>query len=542
MCCARLCGLILLLTLELQASAAPPTVNYLYPAGGQRGQTVEATAAGSFAHWPPQCRVNRQGLTVTPAKDKGKVSIAVAADAVPGAYLLQFYDAEGAAAPQPFIVGTLAEASEQEPNDSPDKPQTLSSAAVTVNGKLQKGGDVDAFSMGLMQGQTLVASLDANRTLGSPVDAVLQIASPRGTVLAQNDDERGLDPQLIFVAPSTGSYLVRVFGFPAAPNTTIALAGADTYVYRLTITTGAFLDAAFPLAVAKDASTSLELIGWNLPDAATRRELRPAAGAETVEVFDPSLADSLTLPVEPHPSLVEIEPNPPEQSQLVQLPVTLTGRIGDRRDKDAYRFSAKKGEVLRFQIESRDLGYPLDSVLELFKAEGGAPVARADDNAKQADADLTYTIPADGEYRIVVSDLYQHFGPRYVYRLRAKPAVPDFRLTIDAQAFTVAAGKPLEIPVKIDRQRNFAGEIAFQVEGLPPGASLATIKSLAKGDTAKTVKLVVTAGKEAFSGPIRIRGESTAAGGPMQREAEASLAKGAATMKELWLTVTAGGK
>ena len=411
MCCARLCGLILLLTLELQASAAPPTVNYLYPAGGQRGQTVEATAAGSFAHWPPQCRVNRQGLTVTPAKDKGKVSIAVAADAVPGAYLLQFYDAEGAAAPQPFIVGTLAEASEQEPNDSPDKPQTLSSAAVTVNGKLQKGGDVDAFSMGLMQGQTLVASLDANRTLGSPVDAVLQIASPRGTVLAQNDDERGLDPQLIFVAPSTGSYLVRVFGFPAAPNTTIALAGADTYVYRLTITTGAFLDAAFPLAVAKDASTSLELIGWNLPDAATRRELRPAAGAETVEVFDPSLADSLTLPVEPHPSLVEIEPNPPEQSQLVQLPVTLTGRIGDRRDKDAYRFSAKKGDVLRFQIESRDLGYPLDSVLELFKAEGGAPVARADDNAKQADADLTYTIPADGEYRIVVSDLYQHFGP-----------------------------------------------------------------------------------------------------------------------------------
>lgn len=542
MCSARFCALVLLLALELQASAAPPTVNYLYPAGGQRGQTVETTAAGNFANWPSKCRLNRQGLSVAPAKEKGKLSITIAADAVPGVYLLQFYDAEGAAAPQPFIVGTLAEASEQEPNDSPDKPQTLSTAAVTVNGKLQKRGDVDAFSVGLMQGQTLVASLEAHRTLGSPVDAVLQIASPRGTVLAQNDDERELDPQIAFVAPATGNYLVRVFGFPAAPNTTIALAGADTYVYRLTITTGGFLDAAFPLAVAKDASTALELTGWNLPDAAKRRELQPETDAETVEVFDPSLANSLSLPVEPHASLVEVEPNPPEQSQLVQLPVTLSGRIGERRDKDAYRFSAKKGDVLRFQIASRDLGYPLDSVLELFKAEGGAPIARADDNAKRADADLTYTIPADGEYRIVVSDLFQHFGPRYVYRLRVAPAAPDFKLTVDAQAFTVAAGKPLEIPVKIDRQRNFAGEIAFQVEGLPQGASLAPVKSLAKGDSAKTVKLVVTAGKEAFSGPIRIRGASTGAAGPLEREAEASLTKGAATTKELWLTVTAGGK
>jgi hypothetical protein len=208
---------LVLIAMASRASAAPPTVNYFFPAGGQRGQTVETTAAGSFANWPANCWVNRPGLTVSPGKDKGKLSIAIAADATPGVYWLRLYDAEGAAAPQPFIVGTLTEASEQEPNDSPEKPQTLSSAAVTINGKLQKRGDVDAFSVGLTQGQTLVASLEAHRTLGSPVDPVLQIASSQGTVLAQNDDEREIDPQLAFVAPATGNYLVRVFGFPAAP-------------------------------------------------------------------------------------------------------------------------------------------------------------------------------------------------------------------------------------------------------------------------------------------------------------------------------------
>lgn len=530
--------LMMFITLfALRASAAPPTVTYLFPAGGQRGQTVAATAAGSFAAWPPKCWTNRPGITVSPAEEKGKLSIAIAPDAAPGVYWLRLYDAEGASAPQPFLVGTLAEVNEQEPNDAPQKPQTLSSAAVTVNGQLQKQGDVDAFSIGLTQGQTLVAAVEAHRTLASPVDAVLQIASAQGTVLAQNDDERELDPQLAFVAPATGNYLVRVFGFSAAPNTTIALAGAETYVYRLSITTGGFIDAAFPLAVAKDAATSVELAGWNLTDAAKKLELRPAAGAEAVDAFEPSLAESLSLPVEAHPSIVEVEPNPPEQSQLVQLPITVTGRMSERRDRDAYRFAAKKGEVWRFQLESRELGYPLDSVLELFNAAGGAPVVRMDDAANRADADLTYAIPADGEYRIVVSDLYQHFGPRYVYRLRIASATPDFRLSLDAQAFTVAPGQPLEIPVKIERQQTFQGEIAFQIEGLPAGTTVAPVKSLPTGDSAKAVKLIVTAGQEPFTGPIRIVGESAGPAGPLKHWAEAALANRTATTKDLWLSI-----
>ncbi|HXT57890.1 MAG TPA: PPC domain-containing protein [Pirellulales bacterium] len=537
----RFLAILALAGIPAAAFAAPPTANNLFPAGGQRGQTIEVTASGSFSNWPAKCWASKPGVTVSAANDKGKFSAAIAPDAAPGLYWLRFYDAEGAAAPLPFLVGTLAETTEQEPNDSPQKPQTLPGPATVVNGRLQKRGDVDVFAVGLTEGQTLVAALEAHRTLGSPVDAVLQIVSPRGVVLAQNDDECEIDPLLSFVAPAAGNYLVRVFGFPAAADTSISLSGAETYIYRLTITSGGYLDAAFPLAVAKDAATTVELSGWNVP-AALKLALQPAAGQREIDAFEPSLAGSLSLPVEPHATIVEAEPNSLDQPLSVQLPLTVSGRIAEAKDRDVFRFAAKKAEVLRFEIESRSLGYPLDAVLELFNAAGASPLVRVDDAEKQADAELTYTVPADGDYRIAVSDLYRHFGPRFVYRLRATRLAADFRLSADAQAFTLKAGAPLEIPLKIDRRQNFAGEIAFKIEGLPPGVALAPAKSLAGDGSAKAVKLSLSGGQEPFSGLIRILGEAADAAGPIQREAEAALPNRAATIKDLWLTVLPAGK
>jgi hypothetical protein len=279
-----------------------------------------------------------------------------------------------------------------------------------------------------------------------------------------------------------------------------------------------------------------------VPEALKKLALQPAAGQREIEAFEPSLAESLSLPVEPHSAIVEIEPNSLDQPQAVQLPLTISGQITERNDRDAFRFAAKKGEVLRFEVESRSLGYPLDAVLELFKADGDAPLTRNDDAGKELDAELTYAVPADGEFRIAVSDLYRHFGPRFVYRLRATALTADFRLSAEAQAFTLKPGAPLEIPIKIDRRQNFQGEIAFKVEGLPPGVALAPAKSLPGDDSAKAVKLSLTGGQEPFSGPIRIIGEATDAAGALVREAEAALPNRTAATQDLWLTVLPAAK
>src|SRR5439155_16408485 len=102
------------LPISVSAQAAPPTLTYLFPAGAQRGQTVMVTAGGSFEQWPVQAWVDGPGVTVQATKDKGKLSIAVAPDAVPGTYWLRLYDDRGATSPRPFLVGTLPEVLEQE--------------------------------------------------------------------------------------------------------------------------------------------------------------------------------------------------------------------------------------------------------------------------------------------------------------------------------------------------------------------------------------------------------------------------------------------
>jgi len=516
------------------ADAAPPDVKFLFPAGAARGATVEVTAGGNPGEWPAQVWVNRPDVSIVAGAEKGKFSVTVAPDAVPGLRWVRVYNAEGASAPLPFAVGTLPETSEQEPNDSPKKPQTLPSSTCLVNGRLEKRGDVDTYAVSLVKGQTLVAAVTANEVLGSPMDAVLQVVSPRGSVLVQSDDERGLDPLLPFNVPADGVYLVRLFAFPATPDASISFAGGETFIYRLTVTTGAFIDGSLPLAISREGQAELEVFGWNLADADQRRAIVPPADATHVDVFSPQWADALTLPIVPHRSLVEAEPNDVAHPLPVELPATLSGRIGGPGDKDAFRLHLIKGQPWQFTIESRSLGYPLDAVQELFDASGKSLV-RADDSGKDADPSVKYTAPADGDYTLVVSDLYEHGGPRYFYRLTIAPLEAEFTLSVPQHAYVLTVGKPLEIPVTIDRRQNFDREIELEVLGLPEGVTVAPVKSVAKGDTAKTVKLVLTATSGPFSGPIRILGKSSEAG--RSRLAEALVVAGA-RLSELWLTVT----
>jgi hypothetical protein len=520
------------------AFGAGPEVKSWYPAGGQRGSTVEVTASGNYPEWPVQTWVSRAGVTLAAETDKGKIKAAIAADAAPGLYWIRLYDPRGSAAPQPFIVGTLAEVNEQEPNDEPAKPQAVSQLPVVVNGQLGATGDVDVFAVPLQKGQILLASLEAHETLGSPLDGVLQIVAPRGNVLAFNHDQHGLDPQVEFAVPADGTYFVRLFGFPATPNSTIGLAGSPQCVYRLTLTTGGLIDYPWPLAVTRGRETRVELVGWNIPDALRTILVRPEASP--AEIFDPQLAGIATIAVEPHDTIAEIEPNDASQPQPIGMPVSVTGRIENQNDVDVYSFAAKKAEPLVFEVESRALGYPLDAVLEASDSTDKVLI-RVDDTDGARDAVLVFSPPEDGVFRIAVSDLNHQGSSRHVYRLRATKAEGDFEVTTDAEAYQVTAGKPAEITLTIARRNGFAEEIAFKATGLPDFVTAAPAQSAGTGDSAKTVKLTLNAGAGAFSGPIHIVGESTGAS-KLTRTAVALIPGRAARTSDLWLTVVAAPK
>jgi hypothetical protein len=519
------------------ASAAPPAVTYLFPAGAQRGTTVEVTAAGTFERWPVHVRAIGRGVEVRPGKDSGKLTVTVAADATPGTYWLWLHDEQGASVPRPFLVGTLPEVREREPNDDPKKPRRIDTLPVVVNGRLEKPNDVDGFALQLRKGQTLVAALEAWQTLRSPMDGVLQIVSPDGFVLAQDNDTHGLDPFLAFSVPKDGTYVVRTFAFPAVPDSSIRFAGADTFVYRLTLTTGGYADFARPLAVRRADPGTVELVGWNIPDEAKRLPVTVTDGADEATVFHPLVANPVRVRLEPHACVTRptsADPFP------IEPPVTVTGHLIRPGATDWYSFPAKKGQKLVFRVESRAQGLPVSAVLTVTD-EALKPFASVEATGVDGDTELTFTPPTDGRYRLAVRDRYRGGGPRHVYRLRATPAEPDFALTVAADRFTVAAGQSLDVPVAIQRLNGLAGEIELSAEGLPAGVVAARVTA-AGGAASVLLRLSAQADAAGAAGAFRIVGRLKADSGS-HRAATAVVPppfEGAPVVRtaDLWLTVT----
>ena len=109
---------------------------------------------------------------------------------------------------------------------------------------------------------------------------------------------------------------------------------------------------------------------------------------------------------------------------------------------------------------------------------------------------------------------------------------PDYELSVTADRFTVAPGKPTTIPVKVTRLRGFAKPVEVVAEGLPEGVK-AEVTQPAKPDP-NTVTLSLSAEKP-VSGPFRIVGKVKDEP-KLTRAARAPLAEFDETTADLWLT------
>jgi len=515
--------------------AAPPKMDWLLPSGVGLASTTIITASDG-AGWPVKVWIDDpQGVTVEAHKDAGKFTVTTAADAAPGVRWVRLHNAEGASALRPLIVGTLPEVAEKEPNNAVSQAQEVAEKVV-VNGRLEKSGEVDAFKVRLKGGQTLVASMMANHVLASPMDAVIQVCDASGFVLMQNHDTHGLDPQVAFLAPRDGEFIVRTFAFPAQPDSTINYAGGPAYIYRLTLTTGGFVDHALPLAMSAGKPGEVALYGWNLPGEAAKLTLSPEVGAERVVVRHPLLGNTMEVGVMPGAVVVAGDSAGSAEAQAVSLPAVISGRIAAEHGArgHAFRFPGKKGQALRLGVESASLGFAVDPVVRIVDA-AGKQISEADDakGLAQRDPMINFNPPADGDYIVCVRDLTGRGGFRFVYRLTIAPPTAEFAVTLEKDVFSGAANKAIEFPVTIDRRDGFEGEITVRVEGLPEGAEAQAVVSKPKDATAKAVKVIITPKTGPWSGPIRIVAESAG----IKRRATFGVT-GGARHEQAWLTVT----
>ena len=571
---AALAGPTLLLFASL-AFAAPPKVTSLFPAGGQRGQTVSIAATGDFSPWPVQVWADRPGITAAAEKDKGQLKVEIATDAIPGTYWLRLHNADGAATLRPFIVGTLPEVAESETNDLPDKPQAVE-PRVVINGKLAKSGDVDGYRLELKQGQTLVAALVGNSILGAPMDAAMQVCElvergrPEAFVLAQNHDAVGLDPLIAFTAPKDGTYLVRLFALPANPDSGVKFAGGEDYLYRLTLTTGPYIDHALPLA-ATTAETQVQLGGWNLgevhaaivpPLTADADALTPPEGGlawawhrDAAGAF-PLARVAGTLRV---PSFAEGHSIPTGDGTR-SVPTTIGGCLQTPGVIHTHPFPASKGQKVRIRVAAKALGFPTDATIAVLDSKG-AVLAEADDSGRDdRDPTLDFTPNEDGQFAVRICDLARRGGVRMCYRLTIEPVTPDFSLSLAADSIVLEKGKPLEIPVNVAARDGFKGPIEITAIGLPPGVTAEPLKfepsgnapppmsSGRRGGKSKgggqsgggpAAKLVLKAEADAKAGGVAIRIEGRTSGdAPLIRSARFPLNLPLAGQHHAaWLTV-----
>ena len=511
--------------------AAAPALTHIFPAGGQRGTKVTMTCAGNPAMWPVS--VTAPGVDVVVGTEANKLEVTIPADLAADRVWIRLHNAEGASTAVPFLIGNVKEIEEVEPNNAPTKAHAVAELPVTINGTLSAFGDVDGFSVTLAIGQTLIASLDAHAKLGSPMDAILQVVTPDGFVLAENHDAVDLDPRLIFTATKPGLHIVRVFAFPSAADSSIAFHGAANYVYRLTLTTGPFVTHAVPLTVSLGdpaAGASLgqvELFGWNLPPDAkrlvvpfggpqstdlvemeTRGDLRIVDNARLGFVVAPDIAGTARVRLAPHPIVPEIASLDPNNLTVVTPPSAVTGRLSKPRQPATVRIPLKKGQQLVASVESRSLDFNLDPVLRLTDPAGSVVLNVNDTTPKRAVV-LTHAATQDGDYQLTVRDRHSRASDRSFFRLTARIEEPDFELTAAADALVINPDKPTEFVINVVRRAPpgvTVGPITIEAVDLPPGVTAAAVISEPTGPTAAKVTLSLSTTGPAFSGRLRIRG------------------------------------
>jgi hypothetical protein len=169
-----------------------PYVTHVFPMAANPGQTVEVEPVAS-------ARLEKPKVTLK-APDQ------------PGLHAVQLDLGASKTNPVAFIVSTLPQVVEQEPNDTPDKANRIP-IPCGISGRIGAPRDLDHYVFAAKKGKAIRFEVKARRfgtILQSSLDSVLDVLSSKGAVLASNDDTFGKDAALVFTPPDDGDYVLRV--------------------------------------------------------------------------------------------------------------------------------------------------------------------------------------------------------------------------------------------------------------------------------------------------------------------------------------------
>jgi hypothetical protein len=467
-------GLFLLgLTFACLKADAGTVLTGFYPTGAKLGTKTEIRVSGSFDNWPVSFWCSNPEIKIVPLSKKGTVSLEASDKAQIGPCWIRAHDSKGFSTEKVFFIGSYVESTEAEPNDLPARPQKIL-GPTTLTGKLQKAGDVDCYSYPLKKGETLIASVIANQFLQAPMDAIIQVVSPEGFVLAQDHDEKKLDPELVFKAPNTGDFIIRVFAFPSTPDSSIHFAGGDAYNYRLTLTNGPFPIAPWPLAFGAPDKGEVGLKGWNL-EGVEPIQVKPTIYSGESEIhWRSNWSQPINLLRTPNKPGI-LTPSSRNMNLTIPVSVSLESRPG--KELNVFSFHAIKGKPLDVLAQSDSLGWQMNPVLRIRDSKGSL-IQTMEPNSLHKDTEGIFTPKSDGIYTMEISDLFGHHSARHLCHITILESIPGWDLKAVTDSVKLEGDKPTELALTLIPKNGFKDLIEIEAIGLDFARGFSQVISL----------------------------------------------------------------
>ena len=179
-----------------------------------------------------------------------------------------------------------------------------------------------------------------------------------------------------------------------------------------------------------------------------------------------------------HGNVLEKEPNNSiKEATPAELPLAFNGILEKPGDIDFFRFKAKKGETYEVECYGRRIRSAIDPVMVLYNAAGQG--ITSNDDSRGPDPYFRFTVPADGDYCLSITDHLQRGGPGFVYRVEFQPVEPKIttglpqvaRYSQLRQQIYVARGNRFGAQMSASRE-NFGGELVLDPKGMPKGVKI----------------------------------------------------------------------
>jgi hypothetical protein len=484
-----------------------PRLTSVFPQGSRPSANLQVEILGEFLDRTSSVvfldeSISGKVLDVRPTRLR--LEFSVAAGAGNGPHYFRVISPRGASNLLLFRVGDLPHITEQEPNSTFAEANPVQ-PPVTINGRLNVDGDFDFYRFRAEGGQTWIFDLRAARN-GNGLDAALILLDEQAREITRNEDYFIWDPFIEYKFERSGTYTVVV-----QPTHTQL---DPNFTYQLDIRTAPHLETISPISMARGASLDATLYGAGLLDKSARLQFtRDGAAASgfsgrILDMRDSSALVHIEVPESAPAGAYELALITPtgcsdtttflvdrtpvyKSSGTIQPPVSITG-TAHYRDPERFRFTAKKGQALVFEVRAHRFGSPVDSVLRILDEEGKQLAVNDDADfpgvADNKDSRIFHTFDADGLYQVEMRNLVRVTGEDFPYQLLVYPPVPHANVMLANDQPYVDAGGSGVIKVTAERLYGFDGPVELSVAGLPDGvrADAAVIPS---GQTTASIPL-----------------------------------------------------